>query len=144
MARATFDAVLSAEAEGYLARLNLAQREAFYEALTALMSDPLPDGDTKGALPFPRERRTFAFAFGAFTMTYTFDDRNPLVILNTHVTLDGEQDFFDHPLDGWVVEVPAGLWHKPLCPVHDELSLRRDRRGGPLRYNHRLCSKPRR
>lgn len=59
----------------------MAQREAFDQALAVLLADPFLDGERKIAPAFPIATRTYAFAYGTFNMTYTFDSSHSLLIL---------------------------------------------------------------
>lgn len=68
----TFDAVLSATAEGFVSSLSPVDRQAFYRALDVLLQDPYPDGVSKVRQDFYLYRPgTLGFAHGDFWITYS-------------------------------------------------------------------------
>lgn len=68
----TFDAVLSATAEGFVSSLSPVDRQAFYRALDVLLQDPYPDGVSKILLAFfPYRSGTVGFAHGDFWISYS-------------------------------------------------------------------------
>jgi len=77
----TFDAVLSDTAELFVSNLARDDRQAFYEALDVLLSDPYADGITKVALPFPYHLETFGFDYADFWIAYIFENPYALGIV---------------------------------------------------------------
>jgi len=73
-----FDALISDTAQAFREGLTPEHRGTFEQALEALLTDPIPDGLTKIALPFPYRPGTYGYEAGEFWLAYSF--LNPMVL----------------------------------------------------------------